>query len=58
VVAEIAKRALVLTLFLLGLGLSRETLARVGPRPLLQGALLWLTIGGGVLAAISAGWIS
>jgi len=57
VVSEIAKRALVLTLFLLGLGLSRETLARVGPRPLFQGVLLWLAVGGGALAAILAGWI-
>ncbi len=57
VVAECAKRALVLTLFLLGLGLSRESLARVGPRPLVQGLLLWVLVGGGTLAAILAGWI-
>lgn len=57
VVAVAAKRSLVLTLFLLGLGLSREGLRRVGPRPLLQGVALWLLVGGGTLAAIRAGWI-
>lgn len=57
VVAEVAKRSLVLTLFLLGLGLSRERLAKVGPRPLLQGLLLWILVGTGTLAAILAEWI-
>jgi uncharacterized integral membrane protein (TIGR00698 family) len=56
-VAEAAKRSLVLTLFLLGLGLSRESLAKVGPRPLLQGLLLWILVGAGTLLAILAGWI-
>ena len=51
-IAEVAKRSLVLTLFLLGLGLSRATLARVGPRPLLQGVLLWAAAGGLTLGAI------
>ena len=56
-VAAVARRALVLTLFLLGLGLSRATLARVGPRPLLQGVLLWIVVGASTLGAIAAGWI-
>jgi len=56
-VSKLAVRALVLTLFLLGLGLSRASLARVGPRPFLQGVLLWVLVGGGTLAAILAGWI-
>ena len=55
--SELAKRSLVLTLFLLGLGLSRESLARVGLRPLLHGVLLWAGVGGGSLAAIRLGWI-
>lgn len=56
-IAGLAKRSLVLTLFLLGLGLSRENLAKVGPRPLIQGLLLWILVGVGTLAAILAGWI-
>ena len=55
--SEAAKRALVLTLFLLGLGLSRENLARVGFRPFLHGTVLWVLIGAGTLAAIRMGWI-
>jgi uncharacterized integral membrane protein (TIGR00698 family) len=52
-----AKRCLVLTLFLLGCGLSREALKRVGPRPFLQGLLLWICVGAGSLGAIRLGWI-
>jgi uncharacterized integral membrane protein (TIGR00698 family) len=33
------------TLFLIGTGISRATLKEVGWRPLLQGVLLWLTVG-------------
>ena len=55
--AELAKRSLVLTLFLLGLGLSRASLRTVGPRPFFQGLLLWVLVGGGTLAAILVGWI-
>jgi len=56
-VASLAKRSLVFTLFLLGLGLSRASLAKVGPRPFLQGVLLWLLVGGSTLGAILLGWI-
>ncbi len=52
-----AKRSLVLTLFLLGCGLSREALKRVGPKPFLQGLLLWICVGAGSLGAIRLGWI-
>lgn len=45
VVAKIARQALVVTLFLIGAGLSRELLRKVGVRPLLQGLLLWLIVG-------------
>jgi len=57
-VAALAKRSLVLTLFLLGCGISREALAKVGLRPLLQGVLLWLLVGGGTLGAVQLGWIN
>lgn len=56
-VARLAVRALVLTLFLLGLGLTRSSLAKVGARPFLQGILLWCLVGGCTLGAIQAGWI-
>lgn len=56
-VAALAKRGLVLTLFLLGLGLSRESLRRVGLRPLVLGLLLWILAGGLSLGAVQLGWI-
>jgi uncharacterized integral membrane protein (TIGR00698 family) len=52
-----AQRSLVLTLFLIGCGLSREALRTVGRRPLIQGFFLWLAMGSGTLAAILLGWI-
>lgn len=39
-----ARVGLVLTLFLIGAGLTRATLRAVGPRPLVQGLLLWLAV--------------
>lgn len=49
---------LTVTLFLIGTGLSRETLRQVGVRPLLQGILLWIVVATGSLVLIRAGWIS
>jgi uncharacterized integral membrane protein (TIGR00698 family) len=40
------KKGLVVTLFLIGSGLSLNTIKKVGFRPILQGVLLWLLIGG------------
>ncbi len=57
-VAGAARRALVLTLFLIGLGLSRKTLRAVGLRPFVLGVALWLALGIGTLAAIRAGLIA
>lgn len=56
VLAAVGGRALVLTLFLVGLGLSRASLRAVGARPLLLGAALWLAMGTGTLAAVYLGW--
>jgi len=39
-----AQRLLVLTLFLIGAGLSRKALREVGLRPLLQGLVLWVLV--------------
>lgn len=52
-----ARRALVLTLFLIGCGFNRATLSQVGLKPLLQGFLLWLIVGAGTLGAITLGYI-
>ena len=51
-----ARRLLVLTLFLVGAGLDRETLARVGWRPALMGVLLWGALGLASFTAVSIGW--
>ena len=45
------------TLYLIGTGLSRNTIRQVGVRPMLQGVLLWIVIASGSLALIRAGWI-
>ncbi len=47
-----AKKGLVLTLFLIGAGLSRRSIAAVGSRPLLLGLILWLTISSVSLLAV------
>lgn len=43
-IVKFAKAGLVLTLFLIGAGLSRETLKSVGIRPMLLGVILWIVI--------------
>lgn len=58
IVEQIARYAMVATLFLIGLNLSRETLKQVGWRPLLAGFTLWLITGVTALVAILNGWIS
>ena len=57
-VEELARRLLVLTLFLIGASLTRRTLAVVGIRPLLQGLILWIVVGSATLMAIDLNWIS
>ncbi|WP_338023450.1 YeiH family protein [Archangium primigenium] len=57
-VAALARQVLVLTLFLIGAGLSRSALAAVGARPLAQGVCLWagmaaLSLGGLLLGVIA-----
>ncbi len=42
--ADVARRGLVVTLFLIGAGLSREQIRAVGPRPALLGLLLWIVV--------------
>lgn len=53
-----AHRLLVVTLFLLGLGLSRQALRALGVRPLIQAVALWFVLASGTLAAILGGLVS
>jgi uncharacterized integral membrane protein (TIGR00698 family) len=51
------KLMLIITLYLIGASLSPAALRKVGPRPLLQGVLLWIVVAVASLLAIRAGWI-
>lgn len=52
-----AKAGLTATLFLIGTGLSRATLRKVGVRPLVQGVALWALVGTASLLLIRAGLV-
>lgn len=52
VIKQAAKLGLTLTLFLIGAGLSRDALKKVGFRPLVQGVLLWIVISVSGLLAV------
>ena len=56
--SSLGKLMLIFTLFLIGATLSPAALRKVGPRPLIQGVLLWIIVGVASLMAIRAGWIS
>ena len=58
VLARWARIGLTVTLYLIGTGISRSTLRQVGPRALLQGALLWLAVSAASLWLIRTGWIA
>ncbi|MDP4221339.1 MAG: putative sulfate exporter family transporter, partial [Bacteroidota bacterium] len=45
ILVSIAKTGLVVTLFLIGAGLSRKTMQSVGIKPFIEGVLLWIVIG-------------
>lgn len=51
-ITAVARQSLVVTLFLIGAGLSRTVLRNLGLRPLLQGITLWLVISSASLAAL------
>lgn len=57
VLARAARQLMVLTLFFIGAGLSREALAKVGARPLALGVLLWAFVAAASLGAIRAALI-
>lgn len=58
VVALGAHRVLAVTLFLMGLGLSRAALRELGARPLVQAVALWIVLAATTLGAIVSGWIA
>ena len=51
-IESLAKHLMVLTLFLIGSGLTRQTVQTVGVKPLIQGIALWMVMGISSLAAI------
>ena len=55
--SRLGKIGLTVTLFLIGTGLNKETLKKVGVRPLLQGITLWIIVGTATLALILSNWI-
>ncbi len=57
-VASAARKLLVLTLFLVGAGVSREALKSVGVRPLLLGVVLWVLVASTTLVMIRQGWLT
>jgi len=54
---DVARQGLVVTLLLIGTGITRPLLRRVGMRPMLQGFLLWIVVGSASLGVILMGWI-
>jgi uncharacterized integral membrane protein (TIGR00698 family) len=56
--SRLGRLGLTVVLFLIGTGLSKETLRRVGVRPFLQGICLWAIVATASLLAIRWGWIS
>lgn len=52
-----AKQALVMTLFLIGAGLTKKVLRQVGVRPLLLGIVLWVIVAVVTLTLILKGYI-
>lgn len=53
-----ARKGLIVTLLLIGSGITRESLRRVGARPLLQGLLLWIAAAAFSLWLVNTGWIA
>lgn len=55
---SVAKQSLVVTLFLIGSGLTREVLGKTGVKPLAQGITLWMIVSVTSGIAIMCGWIN
>ena len=55
--SHLGKIGLTVTLFLIGTGLNKETLRKVGIRPLVHGLTLWIIVGGVTLTFVLLNWI-
>lgn len=55
--ASLGKHGLSLALFFIGTGLTKKTLVAVGPRPLVQGVVLWAIVIAGTIGALKLGWL-
>jgi uncharacterized integral membrane protein (TIGR00698 family) len=55
---RLGRAALTVVLFLIGTGITRNTLKEVGARPLVQGVALWIVVASLSLWAIHVGWIA
>lgn len=53
-----AHHTLILVMFLIGTGLTRNTIKQVGVKPFIQGIVLWIFISVTSLALIYSGWIT
>jgi uncharacterized integral membrane protein (TIGR00698 family) len=58
VLYTVSKQSLVMTLFLIGAGLTRQVLRQVGMKPLLLGVILWIIVSVTSLTMIMSGYIS
>jgi uncharacterized integral membrane protein (TIGR00698 family) len=58
VLYAVSKQSLVMTLFLIGAGLTRQVLRQVGVKPLLLGLVLWIIVSVTSLALIINGYIA
>jgi uncharacterized integral membrane protein (TIGR00698 family) len=56
--SRLGRLGLTVVLFLIGTGLSKETLRKVGIRPFLQGVALWVVVAVVSLICIRTGWIA
>jgi uncharacterized membrane protein YadS len=56
--STLGRLGLTATLYLIGTGLSRATIKKVGIRPFLQGVVLWIIVGSLSLALILKGFIA
>lgn len=54
---SISKQSLVMTLFLIGAGLTKKVLSQVGAKPLILGVVLWLIVSTMTLLLILTGYI-
>ncbi len=57
VLSNLGKIGLTVTLYLIGTGLSMQTLRQVGVKPLVQGLVLWAVVAITSLLLIRGGWI-